>query len=146
MTTTGSVLVCAYSEIALKGKNRPMFQRRLLNNIRRALAGEAVRNVNHVESRFLVRLDDGTSADSTLQIELAGTAVSHTTTVSGAAWTHVWFPVDGVLGLVSLTAFQAPPATLRSSWYRWTPAPRALGFQLTVAAPTATSAITAPSP
>jgi hypothetical protein len=59
---------------------------------------------------FLVRLDDGTSADSTLQIELAGTAVSHTTTVSGAAWTHVWFPVDGVLGQAANLTFTVSDA------------------------------------
>lgn len=59
-----SVLVCTYSEIALKGKNRPLFQRRLLNAMRRALAGEPVSNINHVESRFLVRLDDPERAEA----------------------------------------------------------------------------------
>ncbi len=61
-----SVLVCTYSEIALKGKNRPLFQRRLLNAMRQALAGEPVANINHVESRYLVRLDDPDRADACL--------------------------------------------------------------------------------
>lgn len=61
---TPSVLVCAYSEIALKGKNRPLFQRRLLNAMRRALAGEPVANINHIESRYVVRLDDPSRADA----------------------------------------------------------------------------------
>jgi thiamine biosynthesis protein ThiI len=62
-----SVLVCTYSEIALKGKNRPLFQRRLLNAMRQALAGEPVTNINHVESRYLVRLGDPERADACLQ-------------------------------------------------------------------------------
>ncbi len=59
-----TVLVVTYSEIALKGKNRPVFQRRLLNNMRRALAGEPVANMNHVESRYLVWLDDPERAEA----------------------------------------------------------------------------------
>jgi thiamine biosynthesis protein ThiI len=57
-----TILVVTYSEIALKGRNRPVFQRRLLNNMRRALAGEPVASINHVESRYLVRLDDADRA------------------------------------------------------------------------------------
>ena len=59
-----TVLVVTYAEIALKGKNRPRFQRQLLNNMRRALAGEPVANFNHVESRYLIWLDDPTRADA----------------------------------------------------------------------------------
>jgi len=62
-----TVLVCTYSEIALKGKNRPLFQRRLLNAMRRALSGEPISNINHVESRFLVRLDDPARAEACLE-------------------------------------------------------------------------------
>jgi len=58
------VLVATYAEIALKGKNRPTFQRRLVNNMRRALAGEPVAAVNHVESRILIRLEDAGRADA----------------------------------------------------------------------------------
>ncbi len=58
------VLVATYAEIALKGKNRPAFQRRLLNNMRAALAGEPIAGINHVESRFLIRLDDPQRADA----------------------------------------------------------------------------------
>jgi thiamine biosynthesis protein ThiI len=59
-----SVLVVTYAEIALKGRNRPVFQRRLLNNMRRALAGEPVARINHVESRYLVTLDDPDRAEA----------------------------------------------------------------------------------
>jgi thiamine biosynthesis protein ThiI len=56
------VIAVAYAEIALKGKNRPMFQRRLINNIRAALRGEPVAGIDHVESRLLVRLRDPSRA------------------------------------------------------------------------------------
>jgi thiamine biosynthesis protein ThiI len=56
------VIAVTYAEIALKGKNRPRFQRRLVNNLRAALRGETGTRIEHVESRFLVWLeqpDDG---------------------------------------------------------------------------------------
>jgi tRNA uracil 4-sulfurtransferase len=58
-----SVLLATYSEIALKGRNRPLFQRRLSENMRAALAGEPVASIRHVESRFLIRLDDPARTD-----------------------------------------------------------------------------------
>ncbi len=61
-----SILVATYSEIALKGRNRPMFQRRLANNMRTAVAGESVSSIKHVESRFLIHLDDPTRADAVI--------------------------------------------------------------------------------
>jgi hypothetical protein len=63
---------------------------------------------------FLVRLDAGTSDDSSLQIELAGASIGHTTAVSSAAWTHVWFPVDAALGqTVNLTFTISNAAAIR---------------------------------
>ena len=67
MQTRSSILVVTYSEIALKGKNRPMFQRRLLNNMRKALAGEPIERINHVESRYLVRLNDPDRAQACVE-------------------------------------------------------------------------------
>lgn len=61
-----SILVATYAEIALKGRNRPMFQRRLANNMRAAVAGESVSSIKHVESRFLIHLDDPTRADAVI--------------------------------------------------------------------------------
>jgi tRNA uracil 4-sulfurtransferase len=61
-----SILVATYSEIALKGRNRPMFQRRLANNMRTAVAGESVSSIKHVESRFLIHLDDPARADAVI--------------------------------------------------------------------------------
>jgi thiamine biosynthesis protein ThiI len=51
-----SIVAAHYAEIALKGKNRPQFLRRLIANIKLALADEPVINIDHVESRLLVRL------------------------------------------------------------------------------------------
>ncbi len=64
MSERQTILVVTYAEIALKGRNRPVFQRRLLNNMRRALAGEPVARINHVESRYLVALDDPDRAEA----------------------------------------------------------------------------------
>lgn len=59
---TSTVIGVHYAEIALKGKNRSVFQRKLRNNMLHALAGEPVDSVNHVESRYLVRLSDPEAA------------------------------------------------------------------------------------
>ncbi|MFO7653361.1 MAG: tRNA uracil 4-sulfurtransferase ThiI [Candidatus Krumholzibacteriia bacterium] len=58
MDLSTPVIVVTYAEIALKGKNRPLFQRRLVNNLRAAVRGESAGRIEHVESRFLVWLDD----------------------------------------------------------------------------------------
>ncbi len=58
MALATPVIVATYAEIALKGRNRQMFLRRLMNNMRSALAGEPVADILHVESRIIVRLDD----------------------------------------------------------------------------------------
>ncbi|MBE0565200.1 MAG: tRNA 4-thiouridine(8) synthase ThiI [Krumholzibacteria bacterium] len=63
MDLASPVIVATYAEIALKGKNRAMFLRRLLNNVRKALAGLPVREVRHVESRVVVELEDAAGAD-----------------------------------------------------------------------------------
>jgi thiamine biosynthesis protein ThiI len=52
------VIACTYSEIALKGRNRKMFLRKLLNNMQTALKGLGGVTIYHVESRLLVRLSD----------------------------------------------------------------------------------------
>ncbi|MBU1676227.1 hypothetical protein KKA85_10650, partial [bacterium] len=57
------VISAHYAEIALKGRNRHMFIKRLKNNMFRALVGEPVRAINHVESRLLVRLEEAGALD-----------------------------------------------------------------------------------
>ncbi len=64
LATTSSIIVAAYAEIALKGRNRSFFVRRLINNIKAALAGEPLQSVTHVESRLLVVLSNQERADS----------------------------------------------------------------------------------
>jgi hypothetical protein len=46
---------------------------------------------------FLVKLE-GISGSSSLQVELLGTAISHTASVPAGGWLHVSLPVDGALG------------------------------------------------
>ncbi len=53
-----SVIACTYSEIALKGRNRKLFLRKLLNNMTTMLKGLGGVTIHHVESRLLVRLHD----------------------------------------------------------------------------------------
>ncbi len=64
---TPHVISAHYAEIALKGRNRGMFQRRLRNNMMHAVAGEPVTSVNHVQSRFLVRVEDPDAVDRVVE-------------------------------------------------------------------------------
>ncbi len=48
-----------YQELALKGRNRPWFQRQLIRNLHRALAGLGVREVRVPMGRIEVVLEDG---------------------------------------------------------------------------------------
>ncbi len=62
MALATPIIAATYAEIALKGRNRTVFMRKLINNIRRALKGEPIADVRHIESRVLVYLDDDTAA------------------------------------------------------------------------------------
>ncbi|MDX2473667.1 MAG: tRNA uracil 4-sulfurtransferase ThiI [Candidatus Krumholzibacteria bacterium] len=62
MALATPIIACAYGEIALKGRNRGIFLRKLINNIHTALKGEPMISVNHVESRLLVHLEDASRA------------------------------------------------------------------------------------
>jgi len=64
LTLTTPIIVASYAEIALKGRNRPVFLRRLINNIRVALRQEAVKSIRHVESRLLIHLSDPQRAEA----------------------------------------------------------------------------------
>jgi thiamine biosynthesis protein ThiI len=58
MAPATPIIACTYAEIALKGRNRRMFLRKLIANIHAALKGEPVAKIDHVESRLMVHLDD----------------------------------------------------------------------------------------
>ena len=62
MSLVTPVIAATYAEIALKGRNRSMFMRRLINNLRKALKDEPIADIEHVESRLLIHLDDPTAA------------------------------------------------------------------------------------
>ncbi len=62
MALATPIIAATYAEIALKGKNRNVFMRKLINNIRSMLKGEPVETVRHVESRLLVYLEDPAAA------------------------------------------------------------------------------------
>ena len=52
----GHVIVLRYHEIALKGRNRPFFVRRLVENVERATAGLPVGRVRCASARLLLGL------------------------------------------------------------------------------------------
>ncbi len=56
------VIVATYAEIALKGRNRTVFMRKLINNMRTALKGLPVADIRHVESRLLISLSEPEAA------------------------------------------------------------------------------------
>ena len=58
MALATPIIAFTYAEIALKGRNRKVFLRKLINNIRIALKAEPIDVVKHVESRILVYLTD----------------------------------------------------------------------------------------
>ncbi|NCQ36083.1 hypothetical protein GW813_13635, partial [bacterium] len=62
MNQASPVIVATYAEIALKGRNRTVFMRKLLNNMRTMLKGAPVRDIRHVESRLIIELEDPAAA------------------------------------------------------------------------------------
>jgi tRNA uracil 4-sulfurtransferase len=62
MALATPIIAATYAEIALKGRNRNTFMRKLINNMRIALKGEPLEDILHVESRVLVYLSDATAA------------------------------------------------------------------------------------
>lgn len=106
MDLASPVIVATYAEIALKGKNRAMFLRRLLNNVRKALAGLPLQEVRHVESRVVVELADTAVADE---------AAARLRRVFGLVWVSpaVAVPRDEVDGELAedLAAGAAPRLT-----------------------------------
>src|SRR5882724_11053773 len=58
MGAAGHTIVLRYHEIALKGRNRPFFVRRLAENVERTVAGLPVGRVRRASARLLLPLDD----------------------------------------------------------------------------------------
>src|SRR5207249_500298 len=56
MGAAGHTIVLRYHEIALKGRNRPFFVRRLVENVERATAGLPVGRVRCASARLLLGL------------------------------------------------------------------------------------------
>ena len=54
-------VIVHYHEIGLKGKNRPMFERRLRDNIRASVQGLGVKSVRRRRGRILLELREGAS-------------------------------------------------------------------------------------
>lgn len=61
-------IIIHYGEIALKGKNRPFFEKRLVSNIKRALKAVEYKTVKRISGRILVRLQSQTVNQSNSQM------------------------------------------------------------------------------
>ena len=62
-----TILLIHYGELALKGKNRDLFEKRLVDNILIALGSESDWNVRRLYGRIVVRVDDGNDIDELAQ-------------------------------------------------------------------------------
>ncbi|MBT7310735.1 tRNA 4-thiouridine(8) synthase ThiI [bacterium] len=85
MSITTPIIAVHYAEIALKGKNRSMFLRKLKNNMDHALIGLPVEKINHIESRILVTLHPEADVDE---------AVTRLKRVFGIQWLSAATPID----------------------------------------------------
>ena len=93
-----------YNEIALKGRNRGVFEKRLQSNIRRAVRGLGVEQVKRLPGRILMRLDEDADRAKMLQrladvFGIASYSPAHR--VSGdidAITTHILKRVEGRIG------------------------------------------------
>ena len=56
-------VIVHYHELALKGRNRPFFERRLVRNLREALRGLQVQRVEALPGRIRVTLASGKESD-----------------------------------------------------------------------------------
>lgn len=51
-------ILCHYGEIALRGKNRPFFERKLVENIKKKLAKDNIQKVKRISGRILIELSE----------------------------------------------------------------------------------------
>jgi tRNA uracil 4-sulfurtransferase len=51
-------IICHYSEIALKGKNRKLFEDKLVENIKKAVSPSFFKKIKRIEGRVLIELKD----------------------------------------------------------------------------------------
>jgi len=51
-------IICHYSEIGLKGKNRIFFEKKLIENIKYALNPDSIVNIQRLRGRFLIELTE----------------------------------------------------------------------------------------
>jgi len=63
------LVIVHYSEIGLKGKNRSFFERKLIDNIKRALRGTGYARVRRISGRLLVELDENANLNE-IQVRL----------------------------------------------------------------------------
>jgi len=97
-------VVVHYHEIALKGRNRPFFIRRLARNIERATLGLPVRQVRTLPGRLVVELDEPSDPDGPNGLNgLKGVE-------GGSAWPEVRERLARVVGIANFfPAYRVAP-------------------------------------
>ena len=108
------VIVLRYHEIALKGRNRPFFVRRLSDNVRRATAGLPVGALARASARLLLPLDDLAAWPETRGrlarvFGLANFSLAHEVTLDGepdAALDRLGATILARLSAVSMSSFR----------------------------------------
>jgi len=108
------VIVLRYHEIALKGRNRPFFVRRLVDNVLRATAGLPVGSVGRASARLLLPLHDVAAwpearARLARIFGLANFALAHEMALEGdaeAALERLGEAIVGHLGAAPMPSFR----------------------------------------
>jgi len=108
------VIVLRYHEIALKGRNRPFFVRRLVDNILRATAGLPVGSIARASARLLLPLADVAAwpearARLARVFGLANLSLAHEVALGGdadAALERLGATIVERLGAVSVPSFR----------------------------------------
>ncbi|HLK10879.1 MAG TPA: tRNA uracil 4-sulfurtransferase ThiI [Candidatus Binatia bacterium] len=110
MARGGSVVVLRYHEIALKGRNRPYFVRRLAEHLERVTAGLPVGRPRSASARLLLPLHDGACwpevrARLARVFGLANFSLAHEVALAGGEGAAALAPLaDAVVGALGGTA------------------------------------------
>jgi thiamine biosynthesis protein ThiI len=109
------VVVVHYHEISLKGGNRPLFIRRLADNLRKATAGSGVRSVRRLPGRIVLELAPG--ADPAAVGARVATVFGIANFAPGRLVPAALEPVkESVLGLLEGRAFESFRITARRTF------------------------------
>jgi thiamine biosynthesis protein ThiI len=97
VTSTPEIVVVHYGEIALKGKNRIFFEKRLQANIKKSLAGLSFERIQRLRGRFIIRLHPDTDRNA---------VTARLTRVFGISYFSYGVQVESDLAVLQETAWR----------------------------------------